>query len=175
MKSISKENNTKNVILAVVTVIFSSFFLVFSLALPKAERGVGAGFWPTTVLFIMLFLGIFLLVKELVYNKSLVRKQEKREVKEQQSKESPLHPFRHWLVAGIMVLAFMAVPYFGFIFTIPVFILAMAKVLGRKKWLEVIVMALLLDIFFVGLCSGLLALELPRGIGLFREISYLIF
>ena len=62
----------------------------------------------------------------------------------------------------------------GFLFSTPLFILAYTTLLGQKSWKVRIIAAFAATIVLYLLFSRLLQVPLPRGYGVFREISLFV-
>lgn len=62
----------------------------------------------------------------------------------------------------------------GFLFSTPLFILAYTTLLGQKSWKVRIIAALAATIVLYLLFSRLLQVPLPRGYGIFREMSLFV-
>lgn len=170
-----------NFFLPISTIAFSCFFLIFSLSLPKATEGIGPGGWPTVILTLMLVLGVVLFIR--VYKEEKKKKALAAEfpqpcgaeqVKGEASTELA-HPYRHWLVAGIIFAYLFIIQYVGMMLTTPFFIIAMGKTLGLRGWVKLTIIALLFTTFIIGLFGIVLTLSLPQGVGIFRTFSSLFY
>ena len=170
-----------NYVLPIGTMVFSCFFLIFSLALPRANEGIGPGGWPTAVLSLMFILGGALLIR---VHKDEKKKSEAAELpsscgsdktEKQDVSTENCRPHRHWVVAGVIFLYFFTMQYLGMMIVTPIFIIVMALVLGMRNWIAILMTALLSTAVFIALFANVLSLSLPRGMGIFRSFSSIFY
>lgn len=188
-----------NIIIAVCTILFSVFFLFQTAQLPDtgSRTAVGADFWPFIVLTGMFILGIVLLIKTFIdfkkekntppkSDESLTQaKLEEMKLEDIQGKDEDeieqalgpeaVYPQRLWWVMLILVLYIIVIPYIGFTISTVVLILASAWVMGMKKWYSLILSSVISTAAFVFIFTYFLNLPLPRGVGIFREMSLLLY
>lgn len=167
-----------NLIFSITTVLFAGFFLIYSWALPRSVENLGPGGWPTMVLLLMFCLAIVLCVKtfrEERRKKSLETKGAEQQAGEEEADLEQCYPYRHWLVAGIILVYLFITQYIGMLIATPIFIFVTAMVLGMRNWVKLIVISLLCTIFIVGLFAIALSLSLPQGMGIFREFNMLFY
>ena len=159
-----------NIRLSIMTIVFSCFFLIFSLALPpsRTTEGIGPGGWPTTILVLMLILGILLLIKG-------IRERNQSTAQEKKDSAPEVHPFRHWVITGITALFILCIPIFGFVITLPLFLVTVALILGMKRKVSAISFSLISSALFIYLFTHVFQVPLPRGTGIFRSFSLLFY
>lgn len=159
-------------IFPILSTLFSLFFLIMALLLPKTPQGIGPGGWPSVILGLMLILSLLLLIKTYRSHQQVGADQE---VKEEQGEHVTSRSYRHWLVLGISVLYFFLMPYIGFVVATPLYLIAVARLLGMTGWLKIICLSIICSAFFIYLFAITLMLPLPRGLGLFRTLSLLLY
>lgn len=173
---------SKDLIFYIATILFSVFFLIFSLQLPiKTGTSFGPGFWPTIILVAMLGLGILGFVigyraqkaiqskTESIANENTVDKDDNFNKKEELKKW--LDSYRHWAVMVIIILYFLVMEQVGIAIITPIFIFAMGKTLGAHNNFRLVLISLLFTIFIVFLFNRLLSVPLPVGTGVFRTFN----
>lgn len=177
---------TGNIVLASVTILFSIFFLIFSLQLPPSPNPItlGPGFWPTTILVMMLIMGVALFVRTWLEQAKVkankVSKEEKsiieqsEEVEEEFSSEI-VHKTRYLQIFSILIISLLLMKYLGYIITTILFIIAIAYIIGIKKWINVIITSVIGTAALTYLFAILLNITLPRGIGIFRSFTSLFY
>lgn len=172
-------NAIANLVLSTITILFSLFFLFQSLKLPFGNAAnIGAGGWPTMILILLLCMGVYLLAKTIVKMKTLQTNNhgELPEDKENVILEPKiLFPHKHWSTSGIILLYIIAISYLGFLLATPLFIFGMSLFLGMKGWFKLISVSLLTSISLVYVFIILLSIPLPRGMGVFRQLSLLFY
>lgn len=170
----------QNIVFSIMTIIFSSFFLIFSLQLPasKSTEQIGPGGWPNFILSLMLILGIILLIRSIVENKKkksdLTNGNELTDENVQETKPKQLEFItRHWFVVALIVFYFIMMPLLGFFVSTFIFILLITWLLGMKRWIYILITALVSSLTFTFIFATLITLPLPRGVSIFHELSIL--
>ncbi len=168
-----------NVVLSIITIVFSIFFLIQSLKLPfGTSTNIGAGGWPTIILILLLFMGLFLLVKSLVQMKAVKRAghHEQTVTDEKESFEPDVvFPYKHWITSIIILLYLIAISVLGFVVATPLFIFIMALIMGMRHWGKLAATSLISSALFIYVFTILLSIPLPRGVGIFRSISLIFY
>lgn len=164
-----------NLIIAVVTILFSGFYLrqTFTTAGPGSQdKFIDSMFWPQLLLFLMLLLGFVLLLKAV-----REMKQEKRyvggetEASGDEGSETALFKHRFWLVFIIILLYVPAIQILGFVIATPIVILLTAGIMGMVRWRNRIVTAVIASACLIMIFPIALNVPMPRGAGLFRGLS----
>lgn len=165
-----------------VTILFSVFFLIFSLQLSfKTDTSFGPGFWPTIILVSMLGLGILGFVIEYRAQKAIQSETEPTakenkvnkdyDINNKEESKKWLDSNRHWAIMGILILYFLVMEQVGLAIITPFFIFTMAKTLGAQNNYKLVSISLLFTIFVVLLFNRLLSVPLPVGTGVFRTFN----
>lgn len=172
-----------NMVLSIIFIVFAGVFLFFSLQLPPSESSdlIGPGAWPTFILSLMLFLSIVLLVRSIMeWKGKAVKKPEVTELTELQKEENevkekienpPSFSYKHWMVAMMLLLYLLLMPWTGFTITTIILVLPLAWLLGMERKINILVTALASSLVFSYVFITLLRLPLPRGIAIFEDIS----
>src|SRR5699024_1319736 len=108
----------QNIIFSIISITFSTVFLIFALKLPPSVTGdsLGAGGWPVFVLSLMLLLSIILLVISLLEKRRFgIRDNNSVEEDEQTTTYQILLFARHWYVFVILALYFFIMHFLGFL------------------------------------------------------------
>ncbi|ADC50550.1 TctB transporter component [Alkalihalophilus pseudofirmus OF4] len=164
-----------NIIFSLLIVVFSMFFLIQSLKLPiGTSSNIGAGAWPTTVLLLLMSLGIILLVKS---SKKMKALQYRGEVETQDRGDviEIKFPRMHLIVTLLIFSYVLSINILGFLTATPFFIFILAFLLGMSNWIKLIITALSSSFVIVYVFTIVLNVPLPRGVGIFRAFSLLIY
>ncbi|WP_102346302.1 tripartite tricarboxylate transporter TctB family protein [Bacillus sp. Marseille-P3661] len=171
-----------NLVLSIITIVFSVIFFIYSKTLPAPEDAekIGAGGWPSTILLLMFILGVWLLVRTLLEKKketvSTVSKVENNSNGDSKEiVEPPMFSKNHYIVTFILVAYAIAVPIIGFLIATFLLVLSLAWLLGMKRKRNLAITSVASSLFFIYLFTIVLQLPLPRGWWLFREISLLFY
>ncbi|PYZ95947.1 hypothetical protein CR205_16355 [Alteribacter lacisalsi] len=174
-----------NIILAVITILFASFFLVQAFQMPsRANPGtVGPAGWAIMVLTFMLVMGIILLVKEVwVMKKGTADAAETDKTEEQTETVSPGKSagtlslkYRHFYILAAIAVYIMLLPILGFVVVTPLLFFFIAWLLGMGKIVKVAIISLASNVAIILVFIHVLNIPFPRGTGVFRSISFLIY
>lgn len=80
-----------------------------------------------------------------------------------------------FLVTTVVALFIFLLNYIGFIISSIIFLTAIFLVLGGKKILNSLIFSVITTVLFIVLFSVLLGTTLPRGVGIFKSLSYFIY
>lgn len=161
-----------NIIFGCIIVIASILLLFPALTLPfMNDNGVlGAGGWPTAILLLLLILGTVLIIR------SYREKQNNSEPEPKSSNATAnSNGQKHWKIAFILALFICCIPILGFILSLPLFVVSSVWLLGMHKKINLALTTILTSGFFIYLFIILLQIPFPRGIGIFRELSLLVY
>ncbi|MET3504140.1 tripartite tricarboxylate transporter TctB family protein [Halalkalibacter oceani] len=173
-----------NIVVSIITILFSAFFLIQTGQIVERETDatLSSTFWPTFLLSSMLVLGIILLVKTIIQQKTnradAAEEQEGVEAQLDDSDfvdEAPAFPNRLWLMIAISFAYVILLPLVGFILSSLVILVAITLLMGVKKWSSLVLTSVLGTAFLTFLFINLLRVPLPRGVGIFRDLSLLIY
>lgn len=95
---------------------------------------------------------------------------EENEVKEK-IENPPSFSYKHWMVAMMLLLYLLLMPWTGFTITTIILVLPLAWLLGMERKINILVTALASSLVFSYVFITLLRLPLPRGIAIFEDIS----
>ncbi|MCF6410743.1 tripartite tricarboxylate transporter TctB family protein [Pseudalkalibacillus salsuginis] len=170
-------NVMKDYIFYSIVILFALFFLVMTPQI-KITNGtfiIGPRHWPYILLTLMLILAIFGIVKSYI----LAKKSKSIESKDHEDKIEPERTFFKLSIPMIslvlVILYVLLLNAIGFIISTLLFLYGISLLLGQKKQLYSIIFAVLTTVVFIGLFSVLLSIPLPRGLGIFRQLSLLFY
>ncbi|MBB6448664.1 Na+/melibiose symporter-like transporter [Geomicrobium halophilum] len=160
----------------IIWIIFALTFIAFGLQLPIIESGgagLGPGGWPIIVLSIMLVGAIVLLVQEIRSNDK--PKETESDEEENMLEGEVVRANNHWHLLSSLIAYLILVPILGFVLTTIFFILFVIWRMGSKSWLKNIGVSLITTALFIFVFGNLLNIPLPRGAGILRELSFLLY
>jgi len=89
--------------------------------------------------------------------------------------EKTLHPQNLWITVAFMLVYAFLLEIVGFIALTPIWVATYLMAIGMRRWRWLIGATVVFSTFMIVVFPKLMLVPLPRGIGIFREISYLIF
>ncbi|PYZ96674.1 hypothetical protein CR205_13320 [Alteribacter lacisalsi] len=171
-----------NLILSVIVIIFSLFFLYHSVNLPSSSTAIpGPGAWPTMLLIMMVILGLSLLVSTIrtARKGEVVSKEIQAEAGDEAAEEDfvpkVVFPYRYLVLLGIAVIYLFLVSGIGFLLATPLMLAGAAFLLGMRKVWSLVTTSVMGSAAVIVIFIVILNIPLPRGLGVFRELSYLIY
>jgi len=75
------------------------------------------------------------------------------------------------MLSGYLIL----MNYIGFLFSTPLYLLGSTRFMGYKKIIPLLIYTAVLSIVLVFIFGKVFYVPLPRGVGIFRELSYSIY
>lgn len=188
---VEKEKRTslnQDKIFAIACILFSLGLLPYAIKMPLFRNEIiGPGFWPLVILSLFLVLSIVMLLRSgrftEVARQAPLKPNHRKSVSMQRdldegtlaNQTEKLHPLRHWYVLASTLFYIIAVQFIGFAIATPLFIISTSRSLGVRHWLKSILIALLCSVLIITLFTSLLSVPLPRGIGVFRLLSYFFY
>lgn len=160
----------ENYIFASITTFFSLLFIImtFQFSASNSINKIGPRFWPMMVLTIMLVLSIILIVKTKVQSYT-----DDEYTPEKENKTVRLFRLPIILIISLIVAVYIALlNVIGFLLSTLLFTYPVALLLGMKKKLSAFFLSVIATAAFIAIFGGLLNIPLPRGIGVFREMSF---
>jgi Na+-transporting methylmalonyl-CoA/oxaloacetate decarboxylase gamma subunit len=160
---------------------FAVFFFVIAMQFkpPRVEAPLAGSFWPGMALAILFICSLIELIRLLRQTKE---QREAKEVADEKKKRALQEAMgeadnRNLLIFGgcIAYLYIMVVHYVGFIITTPLFMAVYLYVTGYRHKVMLIVAPILAVAMFLLLFVVATYIPLPRGIGIFKEISVLLY
>lgn len=171
-----------NIITAILTILFSVFFLISALNIPndRSSIAVGPAEWPIMILSFMMAMGILLLITSIRdHKKGISENGEAVELSGDDLIGDRRNPNivkgGHWYILLAIAIYILLLPIIGFLFVTPVLFLFLAWLLGLKKKRILILVTVIAMSTFVLLFIYALNIPFPRGIGIFRSISFLVY
>lgn len=169
-----------NYILSFITIIFSLFFLFVAFQLPEANSTtvVGPTGWPVSLLVFMLGMGIVLLFQTYIQAKrhgSSGSIADDHESTDQKISANKNVKHRHLYILASIAIYVLLLPILGFVIVTPFLFFYLAWLLGLGKVLKVACISILSHIAIISLFIYVLGIPFPRGIGVFRSLSFLIY
>lgn len=158
-----------NIIVCVVLIAASIFFFIQTLSYPVISRfeKMGPEFWPRLMLIGIVIVTLFLLVESIM---------EKR--KTRKTEEGPREEKNTKLViasGGILMTSLLLVPIIGFLLSSFIATAVLAIVLGeRKKHAAFFYSFVMVFVIYVSF-GKLMFVPMPRGVSIFRELSYYLY
>ena len=157
------------IIVCLVIIAWSIFFYIYTLSFPvitKYEK-LGPGFWPKLVLIAILLVTLSLLV-ETFRN---VRKADEKQEIDGKEKNTKLVI----VCAAILTGSLLLMPIVGFVFSSFFATAILAVVLGEKKIRTSLLYSFILVLVIYLSFGKLMYVPMPRGISIFRELSYYLY
>lgn len=142
----------------------------------NATALLGPRFWPVSLLILMLILSGIGILR--TYRSSKVKVEQTDEEIDDEAAEPERKflsiPFSLITIASLILYA-LAVYALGYIVSTIAYIVFLAMAMGAKKKVIVLVVSVFVTFLFLWLFSIVLSVPLPRGLGLFRDLSYLLY
>lgn len=160
-----------------IVIALSSFFLVETSKIQSANNTaiLGPKAWPTVILVLMLVLALMGVIKTFITSKKTYAAQVSS-MGELEESEVKFYSIPMSIVSIISIILYSVGLYFlGFIISSILFLYLLSQVLGTKKKLSVMLFVVIITAVIVWLFSIVLKVPLPRGIGIFREFSFLFY
>ena len=177
-----------NYITLFVGIVF--FLLTLTIGEPFSKSDIGPRTWPQLLAITIVLLSIFNIVQEIKKSKQIVEEKKSNDniefelensieskVKEsEQSMEAQIvYPKRFWVVLLLLCAYAFSINYVGFIISTSLFTGINMYLMGFKKIKPLLLVSLLIVVLLVVLFPKLLAVPLPRGIGIFRDFSRIFY
>ena len=168
--------------------VLAGFFMVFAVVFfgvalqitpPRVDTPLVGSFWPGLALIILFVCSSIEMVRLLRQSKTereakaAADEKKKRALQEAMGEEDN----RNLLIFGGFIAFFyiIVVHYVGFLITTPVFMALYMHVTGYRKKVMLVVAPLLAIAVFLLLFVVATYIPLPRGIGIFKDISLLVY
>jgi putative tricarboxylic transport membrane protein len=160
-----------------IVILFALFFLVMTPGIEITNESfiVGPRSWPYILLTLMMILGLFGMIKSYMVSK---KSKAIEPVDKEDGNESERKFFKlsiPMVSLGLVILYVVLLNMLGFILSTILFLYGISFLLGQKKQLHSIIFAMVTTVVFIILFSVLLSIPLPRGLGIFRQLSLLFY
>lgn len=133
---------------------------------------IGPKSWPTMLLTLMLILAIFMFVRTYIQSKKAVE----NETQEEQEPVKRVFNIHMSVVMAVIVGIYLyLLNTIGFILSTILFIFIVSILLGIKRKISSILLSIISTAVLVYLFCILLGIPLPRGIGIFRDLSLIFY
>lgn len=172
---------TGNLVLSIVSILFALFYLVISFTqLPPSTSPITLGprAWPVAILSLMIVMGIILFIRTLNEKRKSAAKEElltQSEKIEEEFEVEEVYKSKYLFISGILLLTLLSLSYLGFIVTAPIMLIAIALIIGVKRWLPIVLASIIGTACLTYLFPILLSIPLPRGVGIFKTLSQLFY
>ena len=147
-----------------LSILISSVYLIYiTFQIPRPEHApVGPRVFPLIMLSMMLVLSLWLSVKNIKTGSisELVHTE---------------HPRNFWIGLAFIILYAYLLDIVGFVVLTPIATFAFMYAIGIRNWKILIGGTLALWLVLTFAFPVFMEVQLPRGIGVFRQISYLIY
>lgn len=169
-----------NYLLSIITIVVSVFFLVAAFQTPEtaSSTNIGPMGWPIMILLFTLLMGILLLLTTWVEGRKKDQHDKDHitsDVYEAPTEKNFHMKNRHFYILVSIAIYVLLMPVVGFIVVTPVLFFFLAWLLGMGKILKVAAVTIASNIVFVIVFIYLLGIPFPRGVGIFRSFSFLIY
>ena len=160
-----------DIIFSVILILGAIYLYIFIGGASGTTAGLesltdlGAAFWPRVILILLIILSVINLIQGL--------KKMKAEGTGITEGISVAGFFKSKLFIGMILVGIMAfiLPQIGFLPTCFIFLIAYGLLLGEKKYLRLVIVALIITISIYVIFQGALDIFLPRGKGAFRTFA----
>ena len=161
--------------------LFAAVFFVMALQItpPRVDTPLVGSFWPGMALALLFVCSLIEFIRLLRQTKEERKTKEMIDRKKKQALQEAMGEAdnRTLLIFGGVIVFFyiIVVHYVGFLITTPVFMAAYLYVTGYRNKVMLVAAPLLATAVFLLLFVVATYIPLPRGIGVFKEISVLIY
>lgn len=154
-----------NIFLAVLMLLYLFLASQFNVTTVTGDI-FGAGGYPV----VLSILGLILII---VISISVIKNKEKVRIPmlDFKSMDGKAVLLNVTMLSGYLIL----MNYIGFLFSTPLYLLGSTRFMGYKKIIPLLIYTAVLSIVLVFIFGKVFYVPLPRGVGLFRELSYSIY
>jgi putative tricarboxylic transport membrane protein len=160
-----------------IVILFAVFFLAMTpqIVITNGSFIIGPRSWPYILLTLILVLALYGIVKTYVLSKKTTI----IEPADHDVEDEPNRRFFRLSIPmvslGMVIIYVLLLNILGFIISSLLFLYVISLLLGQKNQLNSIIFAVITTGVFVVLFSVLLSIPLPRGLGIFRQLSLLFY
>lgn len=158
-----------DIIVCVVIIAASIFFYIYTLTFPvilKYEK-MGPGFWPKMVLIGIVVVAVSLMVEAIRSRRKTVQKKEP--AKEEKNTKLVV------LCAVVLVIFLYFMEIVGFVLSSFFATAILACLLGESKKRSAVIYSFIIVLVIYASFAKLMYVPLPRGVSVFRELSYFLY
>ncbi|UAL48021.1 tripartite tricarboxylate transporter TctB family protein [Sutcliffiella horikoshii] len=170
-------NVKKDYLFYSIVILFALSFMMMTpqIKITNASFIIGPRSWPYILLTLMISLALFGILKNYILSKKM-KMIEPGELVEEHEPEKTVFKLSIPMISLIMLIIYvLLLNVIGFVISTPLFLYGISLLLGQKKQLYSVIFGFVTTVVFVGLFSVLLSIPLPRGIGVFRQLSLLFY
>jgi putative tricarboxylic transport membrane protein len=171
-----------NLVLGVITILFSVFFLIYTAQIPEGRSStvIGPSGWPIIILVFMLAMGILQIIKTVLDAKKATDAIEvvsnvEEELPQVEGKANEKVSGSQWYVLIAIGLYTLLLPILGFLVVTPILFFFLAWLFGMRKKLHLITTTVVSYGVFILLFIYALGIPFPRGIGIFQTLSFWVY
>lgn len=161
-----------NIVIGIILLALSAFYYLSTRGFPPptVTENLGAGFFPKLLSMLLAFLAIMLILGSLFSQSTSGQEGEKATISggerlEEDSFATEGISYKFLLgTIGVSILYVILLPVIGYVIVTPLFLIAMIRLLGKKKWLHNIAISILLTVSLYLLFGKMLGVVLPPGL-----------
>lgn len=167
-------------IFSTTIILFSTVLLILTFQIPETSSTyiIGPRFWPAFLLIFMLILGVLLLFKTFIKDNADKKKNDSEvELAEEVPVDGEVEsrgPFI-FIMITVVIGYILLINVLGFLVSTIVFMYLGNILLGTKNQLTAILTSVIGTLVLLFVFSNLLSIPLPRGMGIFDNLSYFIY
>ena len=168
-----------HMIMSIVILVFGIVFFANSFGFPELQGGAlpDAGVWPRIIAALLIVCSVLALIDDIKkWKKSREIPDSQKPKKEEAEGYDPKGRVR--MIGSVIILglySLVGLRYMGFVSSTLVVIPAIMLWLGERKWLRIVLLDVIMTILCVFLFCKFMLIPLPRGMGIFRNISLLFY
>jgi len=169
----------KNEIVATVIMIaFFGFMLIHAMELRSVRRfgEMGSGFWPILILMVAIFLGVILLISNLI-----TFQREKKQASEEvtispEARIDLKNRKKKFVLSVVCLLGYIIImPWIGFVLSTLVYVFIFILALGERRRFVLALSPFLVTALTVIVFAKFISMPLPKGVNIFAAFSRLIY
>lgn len=89
--------------------------------------------------------------------------------------EKVVNPRNLWITLAFIIAYAFLLETVGFVVLTPIWVAAYMFAIGMRRWTWLLGATLILSVFLIAVFAMFMLIPLPRGVGIFREISLLVY
>ena len=158
-----------DIVICSIIILLSAFFYkeTFSYAVIPGYERMGPEVWPQFLLIAIAFISLLIIISAIRNQKKGINLNSKPEGEDNTS---------HVFIFGVSVfLVNLLFPYLGFLFTSFLGVLIFSYLLGEKKIFSILSFSFVSVLTVYFFFAKILLVPLPRGVSIFRGISYFLY
>jgi len=148
--------------LLLVSAYFFYLAFDFSGAFVMRKQGVGPDFFPKIYTVVIMAFSLWLIYRAVKGKATL-------------ESEKTLNPQNLWITVAFMLAYAFLLEKVGFVLLTPIWIATYLLAIGMRRWKWLIGATIIFSAFMIVVFPKLMLIPLPRGVGIFREISLLVY